>query len=540
MRVGKRSVYVVAAAAMIAALVACSATDSASPEPTPSGADPRGEPGAGAPVETRTVTSRGVEIEVSIHPLVALGDHLVFTADLVPVELPDGEERVLVNNTFDGDIWLDGASAEEAGAFRLVDSTAGKIHLAAVDTEGEPAGTDVLSYFSVDADGTRVQRYFAAPGKLESGLGLLMPGWYVEDLPVTEGEVPAPYIPGDEADAERYEEYDPAAIEDEIAGAPILALESYTRLLAGSVEVIESNEKVEVSLAGDVLFASGSHDLSEESAAVLDAAAATLAARGGGVVDIVGHTDDVGDDTSNQALSERRATAVSNALAERVDTASYELRQAGKGESEPLVANSSDHNRQLNRRVTLSLTSEKTMQSEVETEGAVAPFDDGPLNSGAEAIGAEGFDMEAADGHRYHVSAASARRVDGMLVVTVEASRLGDLATQNNEPLLSLWSGVWGYRGDKARVAVGNEIFAPRLLVGSTATYPLDYRLGERDGYAEWRTAGEVRSSDYASGGQTLRFVALYADISDAKTITLDQPYVLGATPYRLSDIPIE
>jgi len=69
---------------------------------------------------------------------------------------------------------------------------------------------------------------------------------------------------------------------------------------------------------------------------------------------IVGHTDNVGDLLSNQKLSEERAMAVKNALVERGLNADYIIAR-GEGENQPLVPNSSDRNRQINRRIEISV-----------------------------------------------------------------------------------------------------------------------------------------------------------------------------------------
>ena len=70
----------------------------------------------------------------------------------------------------------------------------------------------------------------------------------------------------------------------------------------------------------------------------------------------------------------------------------------------------------------------------------------------------------------------------------------------------------------------------------------MDYRLGDSaiEGASEWRNASDTSAGDFASGGETLRFVALYRDVPGATSITLEQPFVLGTSPWRLTDIPVE
>ncbi|KAA2284083.1 OmpA family protein [Arenimonas fontis] len=70
-------------------------------------------------------------------------------------------------------------------------------------------------------------------------------------------------------------------------------------------------------------------------------------------LEIVGHTDDVGDAAANQRLSEERALAVRSALVIEHRVPDRRLRSRGAGESEPVAPNSSEAGRALNRRVEL-------------------------------------------------------------------------------------------------------------------------------------------------------------------------------------------
>lgn len=67
-------------------------------------------------------------------------------------------------------------------------------------------------------------------------------------------------------------------------------------------------------------------------------------------VDIEGHTDNVGDDAYNLALSERRAQAVAAWLTQN-GIAANRLNPVGKGETEPVAGNDTADGRALNRRV---------------------------------------------------------------------------------------------------------------------------------------------------------------------------------------------
>ncbi|MBY0688274.1 OmpA family protein [Microbacterium marinilacus] len=508
-----------AAIAAVMLLTGCTGT----PAPAPETEEPAAQTSAAdvdEVVETRTVTTDGGEIEVGVHPLVRVGEYVVLTADLVATQLPDGE------TTVSGSVFgLDAAQGAyvPAGMLRLIDAEGLRIHLPGLDDAEEPVGTSGGS-FTVDADGLRVQQVYAAP---EDGvpLGLLLPGDYIDELPVVEGEPPAPTLSDDDA-------ADPLDVA-EVASATVTSLDSITRQLDGAVQVVESTEEVRIDLSGDVLFEFGSAELGPDADAVVDAAVATLEARGAGEVDVVGHTDDVGDDASNQTLSEERADSVAQALSERVDTDAFDIRASGRGESEPLVANDSEENRQLNRRVTLTLTTQEITRSEIPTTGELPPFEDGPV-----ATGAEGFDLEESRAGEFHVSAPSARRVGGLIAVTVEATRT-DEGAYDSGWAVNLSASAFGYRGEGTSMDL--YPFSPRLLVGDTAVYPLDYAIGAQEsGTEEYRLAGDNDAQQGAGGGQTLSFVALYPDVAGADEITIENLGGAASTNYRLTDIPVE
>lgn len=101
---------------------------------------------------------------------------------------------------------------------------------------------------------------------------------------------------------------------------------------------------------GDVLFDTGQATLKPGAYVTIDRLSEALKREPDRQVIIEGHTDSVGADEYNQALSERRAQAVQTALLER-GVASNQLRALGKGESFPVASNDNAGGRQQNRRV---------------------------------------------------------------------------------------------------------------------------------------------------------------------------------------------
>ena len=122
--------------------------------------------------------------------------------------------------------------------------------------------------------------------------------------------------------------------------------------MEGTAKVEESVEAVAVTLDANVLFASGSAELTPEASSALATVAADIAARGTGQVVVTGHTDADGSDSFNEMLSEQRAAAVLAAL-QPASGSNVTFVAVGKGEAEPVGDNSTDEGKQANRRVTV-------------------------------------------------------------------------------------------------------------------------------------------------------------------------------------------
>lgn len=99
----------------------------------------------------------------------------------------------------------------------------------------------------------------------------------------------------------------------------------------------------------NVFFDTDSYTLRDESKIELEKLVQFLQSNAQVSIEIGGHTDDVGSDSDNQVLSERRANAVVAYLVSR-GIAQERLSSVGYGESVPLVANDSQENRAKNRR----------------------------------------------------------------------------------------------------------------------------------------------------------------------------------------------
>jgi outer membrane protein OmpA-like peptidoglycan-associated protein len=101
---------------------------------------------------------------------------------------------------------------------------------------------------------------------------------------------------------------------------------------------------------GDVLFETGRAELNSGSGRKLDQIAQFLAEHRDRRVQIDGFTDSVGTESYNEDLSQRRASAVREALISR-GVESTRIGTQGYGKSYPVASNSDSGGRQLNRRV---------------------------------------------------------------------------------------------------------------------------------------------------------------------------------------------
>jgi outer membrane protein OmpA-like peptidoglycan-associated protein len=109
---------------------------------------------------------------------------------------------------------------------------------------------------------------------------------------------------------------------------------------------------------GDVLFETGKAELRGGTPVDLDNLAVFLNRYPTRTVLIEGHTDNVGTDSSNLSLSQRRATSVQTYLVIQ-GISSARLTASGQGETHPIASNDDDTGRQQNRRVEVIISNDK-------------------------------------------------------------------------------------------------------------------------------------------------------------------------------------
>jgi outer membrane protein OmpA-like peptidoglycan-associated protein len=120
--------------------------------------------------------------------------------------------------------------------------------------------------------------------------------------------------------------------------------------LAKSLAVKTEDRGMVITLSGGVLFATGQATILPGAQDQLNKVADALKTQAERTFTVEGHTDNVGTDTVNQALSQKRADAVRDYLIVR-GVAAAAIKAVGKGSSVPIGDNKTPEGRAMNRRV---------------------------------------------------------------------------------------------------------------------------------------------------------------------------------------------
>ena len=126
-----------------------------------------------------------------------------------------------------------------------------------------------------------------------------------------------------------------------------------------SIRPIDALKPAEAALVSDLpppaksftlYFPEGTTDITPESAPVLEELRAEIAKRPGAEVQVTGHTDTVGSDADNDALSQKRAEQILNLLASKGFDRSI-MSAVGRGERELKQPTADNVSNPANRRV---------------------------------------------------------------------------------------------------------------------------------------------------------------------------------------------
>ena len=468
---------------------------------------------------TRTVSTVGATLKVTVGPAVVSNDVMVVP---LAVHLDKAGSSSPSSSGFGLDLVWNGTDRYTgADGVRLVDFDAGTVQEtfkasseSTLLMDKEPDVTLHALFKPVDASTINV----LVP---ESGL--------FEGVPVVrDGKL------SEDAKKALEDVYDTESSPDPVA------LETFTASVDGASDTRVTGKSVTITLASDVLFDSDSADLSAQADTTLKKAADQLSTYPGGQVTIVGHTDDVADDAHNQDLSQRRAQAVSDRLGQLASMSAYSVSVSGKGESEPRVPNDSDGNRQLNRRVEITLVpSESTSTKSDAGKDSGKSGGDLPKAEGPVAKGSEGVTVKRGGGD------------DKLTFVLKEVTRrgkylVGEVKATGGPGGTKTGPADWLQPTQLAGSARGEEdtkllgaVTGLSLLTAQTRYYPVDYTTAQ----GAHHPLSEITADNKLGDGDATTLTVVWPDTGQ-DTVTLDLEPSKRPTrpnnPFRLTDIPIK
>ena len=130
------------------------------------------------------------------------------------------------------------------------------------------------------------------------------------------------------------------------------------KLFISNIKLAEAGEDLRYQLlekgsfsTNEILFDVNKATIKPSSNKILDELGKILSENPSIKISITGHTDSDGTDSDNQKLSENRAKAVANYFQTKYKISPSRLETFGKGESQPLNANTSAEDKMQNRRV---------------------------------------------------------------------------------------------------------------------------------------------------------------------------------------------
>jgi outer membrane protein OmpA-like peptidoglycan-associated protein len=119
-------------------------------------------------------------------------------------------------------------------------------------------------------------------------------------------------------------------------------------------EILASDDRVTIRLTA-LSFASGSAELGPENFDLLTKLQRVVREFPAAHITVEGHTDNVGDDAANQALSQRRAIAVRDYLLQNLAMSADRITAVGYGKNRPIAPNDTAAGRASNRRIDVTI-----------------------------------------------------------------------------------------------------------------------------------------------------------------------------------------
>jgi outer membrane protein OmpA-like peptidoglycan-associated protein len=148
-------------------------------------------------------------------------------------------------------------------------------------------------------------------------------------------------------------------------------LDKQAQELAEVAQTQRTQEGILVNLKNDLLFDTGSSTVKPEAEDQLRQLGNILVKYPKDIITIAGFTDNVGNDSFNQTLSMRRATAVKNILTSQ-GVPDQQMKAEGYGKNNPIAKNDTKAGRIKNRRVELHIRDMDQVKAEQEQQQQVA------------------------------------------------------------------------------------------------------------------------------------------------------------------------
>ena len=120
------------------------------------------------------------------------------------------------------------------------------------------------------------------------------------------------------------------------------------------VHVVRDGDNITLVMPGNITFDTGRVDIKPNFTDVLDSVVLVLKEYDKTIIEVAGHTDNVGSASANMTLSEGRANSVANYLRGK-GVKPERLTTVGYGETRPVADNGTAEGREQNRRVELTL-----------------------------------------------------------------------------------------------------------------------------------------------------------------------------------------
>ncbi len=125
-------------------------------------------------------------------------------------------------------------------------------------------------------------------------------------------------------------------------------------LVGSGVQVRKVGNAIQLIMASDVTFATNQASIQGDFYQTLDSVAVVFKKYNNNTINIVGYTDNTGNPSYNQQLSEQRAQSVGSYLISR-GVSSNRIYTSGQGQRNPIASNATSQGRAMNRRVVITL-----------------------------------------------------------------------------------------------------------------------------------------------------------------------------------------